>query len=107
MFNLQNFAGLGECPNRGRGVGGADAVAVIRIADRVEVGGRSPLRYDGDPTGWTRGSAFVLLDTAQRGQEVVLDMDACPRAVAWTYGLMPGVADVPRSAEPARIGRTN
>ncbi|MGH7949359.1 MAG: hypothetical protein ACREQF_09060 [Candidatus Binataceae bacterium] len=46
--------------------------------------GRAPLSYHGDPRRWTpAGDNHVLVQSAGRGQEFVLDCDAHPGALAW------------------------
>lgn len=45
--------------------------------------GRPALGYHDDRTRWRRDGDRVLLDSAKRGQEFVLDATHCPEATAW------------------------
>ncbi len=51
--------------------------------------GRTPLTYHNDPHRWTvLDDHQVLLRTATRGQEFVLDVAQYPEALAWAHGLI-------------------
>jgi len=51
-------------------------------------GSRKPLSYHARPERWTRQKDNVLLESAARGQEFVLDGDAYPEVVAWAIDLI-------------------
>jgi hypothetical protein len=50
--------------------------------------GKSPLTYHRNMARWQRSSNTVLLQTAARGQEFVLDCDEYPKAVEWLEWLL-------------------
>ncbi len=50
--------------------------------------GRAALTYHGNRERWTRHGDHVLLRSAARGQEFVLDTADYPEAVAWAWGLV-------------------
>jgi hypothetical protein len=55
--------------------------------------GRTPLSYHADPDRWTGlDDGHVLLRTAARGQEFVLDATQYPEALAWAHALIGEVA---------------
>lgn len=49
---------------------------------------RTPLSYHGDLNRWQRTKDHVLLRTAPRGQEFVLDCNDYPEAVRWTADIL-------------------
>jgi hypothetical protein len=49
-------------------------------------GRASALTYHGDPSRWHVSKAGVMLDSASRGQEFVLNCDDYPEAVGWLNG---------------------
>lgn len=51
-------------------------------------GGRSALTYHPNPLIWETKEDHVLLKSAGRGQEFVLDCDAYPEAIAWIANLI-------------------
>jgi hypothetical protein len=50
--------------------------------------GRSALTYHADPRRWQMQEDSVLLRSAGRGQEFVLDCDEYPEALAWLANLI-------------------
>ena len=50
--------------------------------------GRPALTYRPDPNCWEQRADYVLLKSAGRGQEFVLDCDGYPEAAAWLANLI-------------------
>ena len=52
--------------------------------------GRPPLSYHGSPDRWSERGDGVLLRSAARGQEFVLDLDLYPELVGWVREIIAG-----------------
>lgn len=52
--------------------------------------GRPPLTYHRNLDRWTMNPDHVIVRSAPRGQEFVLDADWCPEVVAWAFRLIAG-----------------